>query len=237
MLALDISKLKRNPSTVAKLFKTSGNIVTVNDDVMVTIPTRYIDAKLAIIDNTVKTVGIYAVIDSKNNYAVCNIPIFQELSPFNIEDTTIQDEKYKILNFNKGTVFMPSNKLIVSTNSIYPIFNDFFAGDKVPWFMEYEDLCKVFIDSKKYLGNKIGSAILAFEIIASISARDSSSPTKYYRLSSMNKRPTYVGLKNLFYSYNNTGAKLIGSYFKTGVMTSILEPETKTSETSNILRQ
>lgn len=237
MIALDISKLKRNPSAVAKHFKTSNGIVTVNDDVMVTIPTRYIDAKLAIMDNTVKTVGIYAIIDSKNNYAVCNIPIFQELSPFSIEDTSIKDVKYKLLNFNKGTVFMPSNKLIVSSDSIYPIFNDFYAGDKVPWFLEYEDLCKIFIDSKKYLNNKIGSAILAFEIITSISARDASTPTKYYRLSSMNKRPTYVGLKNLYYSYNNTGAKLIGSYFKTGVMTSILDPETKTSETSNILRQ
>lgn len=237
MIALDINRLKRNPAVVSKLFKTNNGITTVNDDVMVTIPARYIDSGLAVIDNTVKTIGIYAIIDSKNNYAICNIPIFQELSPFSIEDTSVGDIKYKILNFNKGSVFMPSNKLIMNADVLYPIFNDLFAGGRVPWFMGYEDLCTVFVNSKKYINNKLGAAILSFEIITSVSARDSSSPMKYYRLTNMKNNPIYVGLNNKYYSYNNTGAKLIGSYMKTGLMTSLMDPETKTSETANILRQ
>ena len=76
MIAYDVSRLKRNPAVVSKLFKTSNNVTTVSDDVIVTIPTRYIEAGLATIDNVVKTIGIYAVIDSKNKYAVCNTPIY-----------------------------------------------------------------------------------------------------------------------------------------------------------------
>lgn len=236
MIAYDVTRLKRNPTAVSKLFKTSNNIATVSDDVVVTIPTRYIDAGLATIDTVVKTIGIYAVIDSKNNYAVCNTPIFHNLSPFSIEDTSIGDVKYKLLNFHKGSVFMTTTKGIVNADVLYPIFKDLFAGGRVPWFMGYEDLCTVFVESKKYINNKLGSSALAFEIITSVSARDSSDPTKYYRLTNMKNNPKYVGLDNKYYSYNNTGAKLIGSYMKTGMMTSLLDPETKTSETSKILR-
>jgi len=236
MIAYDVSRLKRNPAVVSKLFKTSNNVTTVSDDVIVTIPTRYIEAGLATIDNVVKTIGIYAVIDSKNNYAVCNTPIYHDLSPFSIEDTSIGDVKYKILNFHKGSVFMPNTKGIVNADVLYPIFKDLFAGGRVPWFMDYEDLCSVFVESKKYINNKLGSSTLAFEIVTSVSARDASNLTKYYRLTNMKNKPKYVGLDNKYYSYNNTGAKLIGSYMKTGMMTSLLDPETKTSETSKILR-
>lgn len=236
MVAYDISKLKRNPKVISSYLKTSGNTVTTKEEIQVMIPVRYIETGLASIDNTVKTVGVYAIIDNKNNYAISNIPITQELSPFSVEDTIIGNTKYKVLNFHKNTVFMPNNKLIVSADFLYPLFDNFYSNGKVPWFIGYEDLCDLLLESRKYLGNNIGEAILAFEIITSISAREASSPTKYYRLSNMKNKPTYVGLNNLFYSYNNTGAKLVGSYFKTGIMTSLLDPETKSSETSNVLR-
>lgn len=237
MIAYDISKLKRNPKTISSYLKTSSNVVTTKEDLQVMIPARYIDAGLATIDNTIKTLGIYAIIDSKNNYAVSCTPTVQELSPFSVEDAIVGNVKYKILNFNKNTVFMPNSKLIVTADYMYGIFDNFFSNGRVPWFLSYEDLCDLLLESKKYMGNGIGEAILAFEIITSISARDSNKPTLYYRLSNMKNKPTYVGLNDLFYSYSNTGAKLIGSYFKTGLMTAMLEPETKSSETSNILRK
>lgn len=237
MLAYDISKLKRNPKAISSYLKTSGDVVTTKEDLQVMIPTRYIDTKLATIDNTVKTIGIYAIVDSKNNYAISTIPTVQELSPVSVEDALVGEEKYKILNFNKNSVFMPNSKLIVTADYMYQLFDNFYSQGRVPWFLDYEDLCDLLLESKQYMGNGIGEAILAFEIITSISAREASKPTNYYRLSNMKNKPTYVGLKNLFYSYNNTGAKLVGNYFKTGLMTAMMDPETKSSETSNILRK
>lgn len=237
MIVLEVNKLKRNPKIISSYLKTSGNVTSTKADLQVVFPERYVKTKLAVIDNVVKTVGIYAIIDSKGNYAVSNIPIMQELAPVSIDDAVVNEERYKVLNFNKDSVFIPNNKMIVTTDVIFPIFNDLFSGGRVPWYLTYEDLSEIFVESKKYVGNPIGLAILAFEIITSISARDASTPTKYYRLTPMKNKPTYVGLNNLYYSYNNTGAKLVGNYFKTGLMTSMLDPETKSSETSNILRK
>ena len=38
------------------------------------------------------------------------------------------------------------------------------------------------------------------------------------------------------FAFDNTGSRLVGSYFSDGITTSIVDPETKTSEQTKILR-
>lgn len=237
MLDFNIKTLKRNPSVIKKYLKTSGNIVSTSTDLTVMFPSRYLDSNMAVIDNTTRVIGIFAIIDNKNNYSVVNVPTMIELSPFSVEEITVDNVKYKLLNFHKDTVFIPNNKSVVNADNIYNLFNDFFAYGRVPWFLSYLDVSNIFLESSKYLGNSIGSGILAFEVLSSIIARDPKKYTTYYRLSNSKDNPKFIGLQDLYYSYNNTGAKLIGSYLKTGITTAILDPETKSSETTNILRK
>lgn len=237
MVDINIKQYKRNPSVISKYLKTSNNIITTSQDLVVMFPSRYIEANLATIDTTTRVIGIYAIVDNKNNYAVCNIPIMQELSPFSIEEVTIENVKYKILNFHKNSVFMPRNKLVINADFIYNLFNDFFVGGRIPWFLSYTDIADMFIESGKYLDNPIGNNLLAFEVLTSIIAREYSNPKIYYRLSKSKDNPKYVGLKNIYYSFNSTGSKLIGSYLRDGITSAILEKETKSSETTNILRK
>lgn len=237
MFDLNVKVLKRNPNVISKYFKTSNSIVTTNSDLVVMFPERYLESDLAVVDNTVRTIGIYAILDNKNNYGVVNVPIMQELSPFSIESMSVDNIKYKVLNFKKNTVFMPSSKLVVNADFVYNLFNDFFSSGRVPWFLDYTDVSNMFLESSKYLGNPIGTNLLAFEVMSSVIARDPTNLTKYYRLSKTKDNPKFVGLDNLYYSFNSTGAKLIGSQLRAGLTNAMLQPETKTSETTNILRK
>ena len=123
---------------------------------------------------------------------------------------------------------------------MYDIFDEFFVQGNVPWYLNYDDLSNIFIESKKYANSNIGSDPLAFEILSSIVTRSSEDKKVYYRhliTSGNNKiKPDYVGLNNPYYSFDNTGAKLIGSRFGAGLNVALVEPEKKTSATSQILR-
>lgn len=241
MESLDISGLKRRPEVISKYLNVKGDITSVTEDLNVLFPSRYLDRKLALIDTTISVVSIFAILDKDNNYAVVNAPIFVTLTPFSISDVSVDGVEYKSLYFQKDSVMIPNNKSVVRDNFLYDVFDDFFVNGRVPWYLNYNDISNVLLTTKKYANNNIGNDPLGFEILSSIIAREANNKTVYIRhvLDKSNKdkiQPKYIGLNNRFYSYDNTGARLFGSYFGDGLITSIVDPEKKTSATSDILR-
>lgn len=239
MEKFNINRLKRNADSIKKKLKVVGDMTIAKDDLLVMFPTRYIDKKLCFIGNDVKVIGLYAVIDYSNNYGVVSAPIFQNLSPNNISDVEVNNVSYKLLLFDKDAPFLSSNKLIVSDSFIYNEFSELFLSGNIPWYINYQDLVSVFLETKKYANSNIGNDSMAFEILTSIVSRDPSNKRVYFR-QILNKHedinPAFIGLNNLYYSFDNTGAKILGNYFGEGVIAAIIDKEKKTSATSEILR-
>jgi hypothetical protein len=75
------------------------------------------------------------------------------------------------------------------------------------------------------------------EIITSMVAKDPNNKQIYFRQVHDNKniKPEYVGLSDIYNSYNNTGSRLIGGYFSYGITTSLVSPEKESSTVSKIL--
>ena len=234
---IDVSGLKRRPDVIKSYFNVKGNITTVNEDVIVVFPERYINRKLVIMGTNVSVVSCYAIIDNNNNYAVCSAPIFQTLSPTNMSDSVMNGVKFKVLYFDKGSVFIPNNKLIVRDSFIYELFDEFFVQGKIPWYINYTDISNLFLEADKYAGSRVGDDPLIYEILTSIISRSKDDKKEYFKNNiTEDLQPAYVGLNNPYYSFNNTGARIIGSRFGTGLNVALVEPEKKTSETTDILR-
>lgn len=236
-----INKLKRNPEKIQSLLKVTGDITTALDNLYVIFPERFIDRKLAFIDSEVKVLMCCAILDDSNNYALINAPIFQTLTPSNISNVKCEDDTYKLLSFKANTVIIPNNNTILTDNFMYDVFDEFFIKGKIPWYLNYEDVSNVFLESKKYAGSNIGNNPLIFEMLTSIITRLDKDKKIYLRhiLTKENKnkiQSTYIGLNNPYYSFDNTGARLIGSRFGAGLNVALVEPETKTSATTEILR-
>lgn len=241
MESLQSKQFKRNPAAIKNAIKVAGNITTATQPLRIMFAARYINRKLALLDHNIQVVSIYALINEKNEYAVINAPIFQTLTPSNILDVSVDDKLYKMLYFNQGGVIIPNNRLIVRDSFLYDLFDELFVKGNVPWYLGYEDLSNIFLLSKQYANSKIGNDPLAFEILSSIVTRSSNDKKVYFRHmlteNNVNKlHPVYIGLNNPYYSFDNTGAKLIGSRFGDGINVAIVEPEKKTSATSDILR-
>lgn len=238
MESFTVDKLKRNPERIKTLFEVKGNITMVKENIVIVFPERYINRGLANIDTQVSVLSCYAILDDYDNYAITNVPIIQTLTPSNIGDAKINDVNYKVLTFNKDTVFIPNNNMVVRATFLYEIFDEFYIKGKIPWYLDYIDVCSVMLKAKDFADSKIGNNPLSFEVFTSIIARTQSDKQTYYRTiaNDKNKNPTYVGLANPYYSFNNTGAKLIGSRLRTGLNTAIVNPEDKSSPTADILR-
>lgn len=242
MAILDITKLKRNRDAILKCFKKVGDSYVITKDTQIIFPTRYLEKNLGSITSSVRVIGIYAILDDEGNYSVSLSPIFQDLTPYNISDVIIGDDEYKVLTYSKNDIFLSSTNLIVSDKFIYDLFDDFYIKGNIPWFLNNEDVAKILVNSKKYTKTNIGNNPLVLEMITSLITRDSNNnKTLYKELVSTNtdkykNKPEYIGLNNIYYSYTNTGSKLIGGYFKDGIVGSIVDPETKPTIIVDVLR-
>lgn len=236
MAEFDISKLKRKPEIIKSLLKVENNTTTALDDFRIIFPYRYRDKKFITFSNNVNLMSIYAIVDDNNNYAVVCAPIVLSYMPFQLEPPfTIGDVKYEALVFKKDNIVIPDNNAVVTDSVLYGIFDEIYIKGNIPWFLSYDDLVNILSKSKQYAGNGIGSNPLPFEIISALITRVSKDKTKYHRLF-LTEPYEYVGLNNIYYSYDNTGARLVGSYFGTEIGTALVDPETKTTKTSDILR-
>jgi hypothetical protein len=240
MDSLNSGSYKYNPSAIKKLFKTSGNAITVLEELTVMFPERYEAQELAFIGSTVKTVSIFAVVDSKKNYAVVLAPVYIELSPMNITSIDVDGTVNKVLEFQKGGIFSGNTNLIINEDFMYNLFDEFFLKGKIPWFLSYEHISNLFMEAKKYAGSKLGGNPLAMEILTAIISRVEGNKEVFFRqvLESSNskKKKTHVGLNNIYYSFDNTNSKINGSYYGSGVSASVINPESKTTKVADVLR-
>lgn len=240
MNSLGGESYKYNPNAVKKLFKTTGNIITVLEDLTVVFPDRYVNQELAFIGSTVKMVSIFAVVDKNRNYGVVLAPIFIELSPMNITSVDIDGSINKVLEFKKGDVFAGNRELILNEDFMYNLFDEFFLKGKIPWFLNYEHISNLFMEAKKYAGSKLGGNPLAMEILTAIICRVEGNKELFFRQvlesNKSKKKKTHVGLSNIYYSFDNTNSKINGSYYGSGVSSAIINQEKETTKVADVLR-
>ena len=231
-ISLDISKLTRDAEKIKKLFKTVGDTTVCTSDITILFPKRFVNKNLCQLDMV------------NNTYAIALAPGFQTMKPSSISLYGLgnkSDEKtlYIGLGFKKDDVVILNNTLVKDSGCLFNILSELFINGNIPWYMNYEDVSNLLLESKKYTDTNIGNDPAGLEILTSIIARDNRfKPYREYiksRDEIFSKPPTYVGLNNVM-AYDNTGSKLVGNYFGEGLTSAILEKETHTSDSSKILR-
>lgn len=235
-MVYDVSKLKRNPDVFSKHLEIKGETTFTNTELKIMFPSRFIKRELAFINNDfIRVIGIYAVLDSNNNYTVIRTPIYHEIQYNNLEYIVVDNVEYVLVTVFQDTVLLINNNLVVSDKFVYDVFDEFFSNGNIPWYLNYEDVARLFEDGVKFANVKIGNDPFIFELLTSIIARSSSDKTKKYRVNTETGL-AFVGLNDIIYGFNNTGASLIGGYFKDGIVNSIVRKEEESTELVKILR-
>jgi len=243
MEKLDIKNLKRNPSKIKNSLKTTGDMVIAKKNLSIIFPQKFVDKELTILDNICEILGIIIIMDEDLNYSVMTVPGKLSTEPNEIETVEIGDELFVKLIIEEGNAIFTSNKIVKNTDLIYQIFELLMLQGKVPFYLNYIDLYKVFSNIPKYTGSDVGIDTLGFEVLIAISARNPNNLDMQFRKYIKDNKdmvettPAWVGLKNIYYSYNSTLSKIAGSYFKKGLIAAIVKPEDKSTTLENILRK
>lgn len=243
MEKIEIKNLKRNPDKIKKLIKTVGDMAIAKENLYIIFPQKFVDKELSILDNICEILGVVMIMDDDYNYSVMTIPGKLTTEPNEIETVEIDNELYVQLVIEKDNTLITSNKIVKNTDLIYQIFELLMLQGKVPFYLNYIDLFNVFSNIPKYTGSDVGIDTLGFEVLIAISARNPNNLDMQFRKfiktekDMINKNPKWVGLKNIYYSYNSTLSKIAGSYFKKGLVAAIVKPEDKSTTLENILRK
>jgi len=242
MVEINTSNLKRKPGIIKKYFDKIDKQLVVNSDIRVVYPDRYNNINLSIMGSSTRVVSIFAILDSKNNYAVSNLPIFINLTPSKIDDAMIDGVLYKVLYFDKDTVYTDNVDLMLDNRFLYDLFNEFYIQGKIPWYMGYDDVINIFKYTSKYANSSMGNFPLGSEVLASVIAKSPLDKTKSYRTTiksiedTVKYPPGYVGLMNPFFTFDNTTSKLAGSYYSKGVSSAVVNKEDSSTKIEEILR-
>lgn len=223
------NSLKHNPDVIKSYFRVKGEMTIVTEDIRIIFPDRWLKKELAYIEDTVKVIGLYGILDTHGNYAQTLAPIYQDINANMISDAICDDGVvYKVLEIEAGSVLISNNNLIVSDTLIYQVFDELLIKANIPWYISYDTLPDILAESKRYCDSHIGDNRILFEVLVAMLARgdDKIEPFRFI----VNGKPTWVGLNNIYYSYKNTGAKLIGGYYGYGISSAIVNPEVEATK-------
>lgn len=233
----------RNAAAVkADLVTQSDGSVITRSGCVIHIPERYLEKDLAELGENVSTIGIMAVIVGKN-YATSTLNGRVKLRPSKIATIRIDDVSYLELTFDPGAAVFVETQLVKDDVLAYKIFDEFIAKGRVPWFMSYDDLLKLFETADEFAGVNLGRSHAILEMIAAAICRDSRNREVYYRQSVkqqsdiVTRPPDTIPLRSISYGASNTTAKLMGSYWGDGRNSALTNPSDKVEKIEELLRR
>lgn len=234
---------KRNNTLIKKDLKTIGDTLISMKELYIYFPYDYTEKNLAEIDNTCKLLGIFIIADSNNNYTLATIPTLIYTTPSSIDTIDIDGVSYYRLTYEAKDVIIDNLNVILELDMAYNVFNLMMINGKVPWFIEYIDLLKIFNNFNKYTGSKVALFSDIMKIFIRISAREKGKlDINYSNILNLEKdlktkEIEWIGLSNIYYTFNSTLSKVGGSYFKKALISTMVTPEKEPTELENILRK
>lgn len=241
---MDITKLIRNAPKVHACLKEldDGRLVTTKGCKIV-IPSRFAERGLAEIGIESHIVGVYAIIVEDQYYGVSMVNAMHRIEPTSTVKIMIEDEEYYEFTFDSGATVFSSVKLVKTDTLVYKIYDEIIAKGRVPWYLGYIELGKIFDTAKYHAGANIGTNHEVTELIVSMIARNPKNRHQYYRqvVKSMEEiqrnPPAFIPLRSVTYAATNTTNKLAGSYFSEGMVSALVSPADRVERIEDILRR
>jgi len=240
---MEPSKFVRDAAKVrAALTVQADKSVTTAKSLKIYIPERYVEKKLAVIAAEIYILGVFAMVVDDRHYAVSTTNAMMRIKPSTISTVKFDGDSYLEFEFEPGSVVFATTELIKTDTLVYYIFDEFIAKGRVPWFIEYEDLAKIFESAEKHAGVALGKQHSIIEMFAAAIARDAKKRSSYYRhslaprASAADEAPLFIPLRSIVDGATNTTAKLMGSYWNDGLTSALRNPSEKTERIERLLR-
>lgn len=206
----------------------------------IVIPVRFAERGLAYVGIDTRIVGIFAIIVEDHYYGVSLANAMMRITPSSTNKVMYDEDEYYEFTFDPGATVCPSLQLVKIDTLVYNIYDEILAKGRVPWYLSYEMMGKLFDTAKEHAGANIGQQQEVTELMVSIIARDEEDRTKYYRqvvASNPNKLPAFIPLRSVAYAATNTLNKVAGSYARDGLISALVTPTERVERLEDLLRR
>lgn len=208
--------------------------ITTKSKAYLYIPYRFVTVGLAQVGDKVKVMSNYALVIG-DSYAVANLPAMCEIRPDSRKRVKIGGEEYLEFYFDANSIVLEDNRLFQQSTLVYNLFNEEIAKGNVPFYFTDVDFLFYLDLTSDFANLKLGKNNVSLEMIISSITRSAQDRTKYYR-ENPDGNYSFIPLRNIQLGATNTLAKLMGSYFETGVTSSLSRESDKLEDIERLLR-
>lgn len=239
---MDISTLTRDAGYVKSKLSVADNQVFAKTQTQVLFPVIFEEKKIAQIGTIVRTIGfICFVIDNK--YSVMKVCADVTLEPTSLTKVVIGSMEYYQLTFDAGSRILTSLDLLKNKSILYYIFDTLIAKGNIPWYLDYEDMAKLFTTADKHAGVNLGVQNTIHEMIAATISRQAKDRTQYVRFALLKPEDydqvkiSFEPFRSVVYGATNTTSRLLGSYFDDNTLSALVNPSQSTEKVEELLRK
>jgi hypothetical protein len=164
------------------------------------------------------------------------------IDPSSTVRVLINGDEYYEFTFDPGATVMASTDLVRVDTLVYNIYNEIFAKGRIPWYLGYRELAKIYDTAKKHAGANIGANQEVTELLVSIIARNPHNRQQYYRQyakthEALAELPAYIPLRSVSFAATNTLNKITGSYARDGLISALVTPTERVERIEELLRR
>lgn len=239
---MNVKSFKRDPERIKRALVKRKDQYVAKETIRLMFPSYYADRGMADFSADYYVLGMFALITSDDHYSVLNIPAMVKIARGAFSRVTVNKVEYLVLEYEPGSVVIPTNRVVREDKLVYPIFNDLSFKGKIPWYMSGVNLGYILDGASKYAGTNLGDNRKAIQTIFSLLARSPKNPNQAYRhyVTSFDQidsdPPYYTALRNVQYLASNTFSKLTGANFRPGVNNALINPTTRVEPIERIFR-
>jgi hypothetical protein len=241
---MDRNQFVREPARVLAVLKELPDLrLVTTKPLKVYIPTRFAERGLAQIGIETHIVGIAMLVVEDKYSSILMVNAMMRIDPTSTVKVKMGEDEFYEFFFEPGSTFISSLELVKTDTLVYKIYDELFSKGRVPWYVTYSDLGKIFNTAREHAGANIGGNHEVTELLVSMIARNSSDRHQYYRQSIekmadlIKNPPAFIPLRSVTYSATNTTNKLGGSYFHEGVVSALNSPAERVERLESLLRR
>ena len=240
---IDVTKLRRKPEAVlASLVKNSAGQVITRSACTIHTPVRFVERKLSLIGVRNYVFGWLPIILESGDYSVMNVCGRLEIKPDRVKMITIDDVDYYEFQFDAGSGVFQSDDVVQDDKIIYFIVDEMIFQAKAPWFMDYNDLGKLFDSAGYYAESRAAEVLEVVELLASVIARHKNDEGQYLRhfastlKDKLLENAQFIPLASVHLTVTGTINRIGGNYFEPAVEGALIQPSRKADNVEKVLR-
>ena len=153
-----------------------------------------------------------------------------------IRNLTVKNVDYKVITLHNGDRFMTNIQLVKDKNVFVAAYQEFTTFGRIPYWIRYTDLFTILDQARSMCDLNLPIDHAIYETIHAYLSRSKDNLHLQYRYTDMGSPFEYVGMRDIGFSTDSATGRVMGAYFKDGLIPTLTNEFTHRHIYEDIIR-